>query len=67
MRVVDSCVWSEWVTNGRNASTYEELFSDLSVLAVPTIVVHEVVKPRAPNLHRPLPEEGNQAQVSLRR
>lgn len=39
MKVVDSCVWMDWVTNGPSANAYEELFSDLSTLTVPTIVI----------------------------
>lgn len=44
MRVVDSCGWLEWFSNGRLADTYAQYLQAANELLVPAVVLYEVYK-----------------------
>jgi predicted nucleic acid-binding protein len=44
MNIVDSSCWLEYFANGKNASIFEPIITDLDDLLVPTITLYEVFK-----------------------
>jgi predicted nucleic acid-binding protein len=44
MKLVDTCGWIEWLTNGKLASSFEIYLSHTKELIVPTIIQYELYK-----------------------
>lgn len=43
-KLVDTCGWIEWLTNGKLAESFESYLSPSQELIVPTLVQHELYK-----------------------
>lgn len=44
MKLIDTCGWIEWLTNGALCDSFQPYFSDLDQLIVPTLIQYELYK-----------------------